>query len=81
MTISSNDLYIVVTYVSYDGISGNTENLYTDKAEAEKEAAESTKRAAAQNSTLKYSVMDLYDYIQEVRSEARQQGRMDNDSY
>jgi hypothetical protein len=79
--ISASDLYIVVTYVSYDGISGDTENLYTDKAEAEKEAAERTKESGRRSPSLTYSVMDLYDYIQEVRSDARAEGRSQNDSY
>jgi hypothetical protein len=73
--ISADDLYIVVTHISYDGISGDLDNLYTDKAEAEKDAAErSNMRAVGVN--LKYTVMDLYDYIQEAKQDARDQGQM-----
>jgi hypothetical protein len=75
MKISADNLYIVVTYISYDGVSGDLDNLYTDKAEAEQDAVQrSNMRSVGVN--LKYSVMDLYDYIQEVKQDARSRGEM-----
>ena len=82
MSISASNLYIVVTYISYSGISGDTDTLFTDRKEAEDAATESNNYFARQNSTLKSSVMTLDDYISEVRSEARDEGRRDErDSY
>jgi hypothetical protein len=70
MTISASNLYLVVTYISYDGISGDTDYLYTDRAEAEEAAKKANEYTQKLNSSLKYSVMDLYEYISEVKSEA-----------
>jgi hypothetical protein len=82
MIISTSNLYIVVTYISYSGISGDTDNIFTDRKEAESAAAESNEYMKNRNCTLKYSVMTLDDYISEVRSEARQQGYQDfRDNY
>jgi len=82
MSISASNLYIVVTYISYSGISGDTDTIFTDRKEAEAAATESNNYFARQNSTLKSSVMTLDDYISEVRSEARDEGRRDErDSY
>jgi hypothetical protein len=74
MKISADNLYIVV-HTSYDGVSGDLDNLYTDKAEAEQDAVQrSNMRSVGVN--LKYGVMDLYDYIQEVKQDARSRGEM-----
>jgi hypothetical protein len=76
-TVSASSMYIVVTYISYCGISGDLDSIYLDKAEAEK-AADQMNTAPTQFSTrLKYQVMDLYDYIQELKSEARSDGAQD----
>jgi len=75
MKISASDLYIIATHVSYDGISGDTENIYTDKAEAEKAAAERSNLLML-GSSLKYAAMTLDDYIDEVKQDARWQGEM-----
>jgi hypothetical protein len=81
MTISASNLYIVVTYISYSGISGDTGTLFTDRKEAETAAEEASKHALC-GMSLKYTVMDLDDYISEVRSEARDEGRRDErDAY
>lgn len=77
MTISASNLYIVVTYISYSGISGDLDNLYTDRSEAEAEAERATIQSQEWRGCLRYSVMDLADYISEVRSEARDEGRRD----
>lgn len=80
MTISSCDLYVIACYISYSGISGDTDRLYTDKAEAEKAAEEVS--VSKYGVSLKYTAMTLSDYISEVRSEAYQDGaRSERDSY
>lgn len=68
---------MVVTYISYCGISGDLDNLYTDKLEAEAEATRHNDFPVTLGCKLKYSVMSLYDYIDELKSEARDLGRND----
>lgn len=81
MTISTSELYIVVTYISYDGISGDTEKLFTDRKEAEASAEESNEYTKKHNSKLKYSVMTLDDYISEVKSESYSNGKQAEREY
>ena len=76
MTISASDLYIVVNSMPYCGLSGDTENIYTGRAEAEADAEERSRQVFC-GMTIRYYVMDLSDYISEVRSEARDEGRRD----
>lgn len=73
-TLSASDLYIIVCFVSYSGISGDTDTLYTDKAEAERVAAERSEHVFV-GMKLKYSVMTLDDYISEVKSESYSDGQ------
>jgi hypothetical protein len=78
-TFSANQLYIVVTYIRYSGISGDLDNLYDDKEEAQRMADKMSRpdRNLPNLGSLKYSVMTLDDYIDEVKSEARSDGRQD----
>jgi hypothetical protein len=76
-TVSASDLFILVTYSQYDGISGDTENIYTDKAEAEAKAAEMSKVIPGTTMSIKYHVLTLDDYIDEIKTEYRQLGRQD----
>jgi hypothetical protein len=77
MTLSASDLYIVVCYISYSGISGDTDNLYTSKEEAEKVAEADTNQSNTMFAKLRYSVMTLDEYIYEVKTESYQAGRAD----
>lgn len=74
-TVSANDLYIVVTYSRWDGVSGDTDRLYTDKAEAEKEAASTNAIWEKNNSSLKSSVITLSDYIDDVKRDEYLRGQ------
>lgn len=73
MSISSHELYVVVTYISYSGICGDLDNMFADRKEAEDEAARMSAERLGSTS-LKYSVMTLDDFIDELKSEARQEG-------
>lgn len=75
MIVSAHELYIIVTYIFYEGISGDTDNLYTDKDDAQKMADKLSEPTRL--GKLKHIVMSLSDYIRELESEARQQGRQD----
>jgi hypothetical protein len=82
MEFSSYDSYVVVCYISYSGISGDLNHIYTDRAEAEQAAEVANVHYSSLNSSLRASVMTLDDYIDELRSEARTEGRLSvNDSY
>lgn len=76
-TLSASNMYIVVTYISYSGISGDLDSIYMDKAEAEKEAEDRNNSKSVFGTKLKYQVMELYEYIQELKSEARMDGAQD----
>jgi hypothetical protein len=78
-TVSAHSLYIVVTYIRYSGISGDLDNLYDDKEEAQRMADKMSRpdRNLPNLGSLKYSVMTLDDYIDEVKSEACSDGRQD----
>lgn len=74
-TISISDLYIVVCYISHSGISGDTDNLYTDKAEAEKVAEMMSQPPAGHSTSIKHTVVTLDNYFDEVKRERYMDGR------
>lgn len=80
-SVSMSDLYITVCYISYDGISGDTDTVYFSKAEAEQAAA--ARMSEAESCTLgvklQYSAMSLYDYMQARVEEARLRAKAEND--
>jgi hypothetical protein len=79
-TISAESMYIVCSHSGYDGLSGDTENLYTDREEAERDAVKRSAHVFA-GMSIKYYVLDLFDYIMQVRDEARQDGRSESRDY
>jgi hypothetical protein len=73
-TVSAYELYIITNWVKYVGTCGNLSELFTDKAEAERIAAE---RSVGKPKIEKHAVMTLSDYIDELKSEARSDGVAD----
>jgi hypothetical protein len=78
-TISADRMFIICSH-GYDGISGDTENLYTDREEAELAATQRSAHVFV-GMSIKYYVLDLFDYIMQVRDEARQDGRSESRDY
>lgn len=72
---SASQLYVIVTYISYDGISGDTDNIFTDMAQAQQEADRiNAEQKARYSTTLHYSVMKLSEYIREYGDKERSAG-------
>jgi hypothetical protein len=80
---SMNELYLVVTYMSRSkyGIMGNTDELFTDKNEAQKSADEENEGWNRNGSTLKSEVMTLSDFFQKAKQERYYAGQSDESQW
>lgn len=65
--VSAYDLFVVVTYGSYSDPSGNTDTIYTTKAEAQAECDNENRIWEKNKSSLKSQVMTLDEWISEAK--------------
>lgn len=75
MTVSLDNIYIICTSCAYSGTSGDTDNVYLDKGEADAACKELNDRPAIYSVKLQYFVQSVYDYMQDKISDAEFQDR------
>jgi hypothetical protein len=70
MSMSLNNLYVIVYWMEWIGMSLNSDTVYPTKEEAEAKIVELNKTDFAVKEKIKYRILSVSEYVREAQSQA-----------